>query len=850
MLALRKIFKILALTILSFFALIVLASLIISAFYEQTMISYMKKYLDDHLLTELSMGEVRFRFLKGFPNATIEITDVVLLSGKDFSPRQFSGNFADTLLQADNIYLQFNILKLLQKEYELKEIEIAHGSVNILFDHLKRHNLQIWKSSGGSEKSYPVHLNSILLNKCSIRINYLPGQFSLEAFSDKTNFKGTFADNILSGEVKGTLNIRKVKSGNKILLQNASFVPWIDLIYNKERFEIRKGKFQLNKATGNITGILENKKERTIDMTVNMPKFGLDELMSVLPGLTKFTQRHYNFSGSGKLYLVVKGSLSNRKYLLVKSGFELRDGTARNTKTRSSVTGLKIKGSVTGNNELNFTLVLDDFSARLGKGELSGSFTLNNLKTLAFNADLHALLDLKALKEFAEIDTIEDMKGMVLSEFRGAGSLSRLSDSSATVVDMIESGRIVFHDASLSFKNLPIKIEQVNGKAFWNNTIRIDSMALKINETEIMASGEISNLSNYLQEKGLLQARLTMVTDKLDLSKYVNKPSDNKSSSGYKSLSIIPSNIYLEAALQAKEFITGKFEANDLSVNLSALRDSLYINSFSMGFPEGSISGDGLITLNDQHVFSITCNARPLKINIQQLFYACNNFSQHFIKDKNLKGLLGGTMSFYAQWDSTLKLIPSSMKAQGEFQITNGELVQFEPMLKLSKYIDVDELKHIRFKTMKNTIYISDRTVSIPEMAINSTAFNISIAGLHTFDNHFDYRIRVLLSDVLFNKARKKKKEIEEFLIEDNKADQPTIPLVIAGTPNDFTVKFDRKKALNLTRTKVKGEDEIVLHKPAPNNFKVEWEEPVKTEEKKAAEEKSKSSDFEIEWDE
>ena len=105
------------------------------------------------------------------------------------------------------------------------------------------------------------------------------------------------------------------------------------------------------------------------------------------------------------------------------------------------------------------------------------------------------------------------------------------------------------------------------------------------------------------------------------------------------------------------------------------------------------------------------CNAKPEKINIQQLFYAFNNFTQHFIVDKNIKGQLGGTLSFYAQWDSTLHLIPSSIKAMGDFQITNGELLNFEPMLKLSKYINVDELRHIRFKTLKNTIDISNRIV-------------------------------------------------------------------------------------------------------------------------------------------
>ena len=75
-------------------------------------------------------------------------------------------------------------------------------------------------------------------------------------------------------------------------------------------------------------------------------------------------------------------------------------------------------------------------------------------------------------------------------------------------------------------------------------------------------------------------------------------------------------------------------------------------------------------------------------LNIQELFTAFNNFAQKFIVDKNLKGKLNSTISFYAQWDSMLRFLPKTLEASGKLEITDGQLVQFEPMLKLSKYIN------------------------------------------------------------------------------------------------------------------------------------------------------------------
>jgi hypothetical protein len=216
-----------------------------------------------------------------------------------------------------------------------------------------------------------------------------------------------------------------------------------------------------------------------------------------------------------------------------------------------------------------------------------------------------------------------------------------------------------------------------------------------------------------------------------------------------------------------------------------------------------------------------------------------------------VKGSLNGTISFFAQWDSTLHYLPKSLTARGNLEITDGELVQFEPMMKLSRYINVDELRLIRFKTLKNDIFINDRLVSIPEMAIHSSAFNIRISGHQSFDNLFEYRLNVLLSEVLFNKARKKKKEMDEFLIEEDRGSQTTIPLIIAGTPDNFDVKFDRKRAFDLTRKNFDKDQERQPDPPNAGNFKIEWDESRNDPAIKEKPDKGqKPDDFKIEWDE
>jgi hypothetical protein len=199
----------------------------------------------------------------------------------------------------------------------------------------------------------------------------------------------------------------------------------------------------------------------------------------------------------------------------------------------------------------------------------------------------------------------------------------------------------------------------------------------------------------------------------------------------------------------------------------------------------------------------ISCTADLNRIDIQQLFTSFNNFSQNFILDENLRGKLGGKASFAACWDNHMNFVPSSLAAQADIEIINGELLKFDPMLSLSKYINVEELKHIKFKTLKNTIFIYDQNIQIPEMLINTSAFNIALSGTHSFDNDFDYRLRVALSDVLFKKAKRKKREIEDYMIMENEVEKTVIPVSIIGNPDDFKVEFDSKRAFDLIKENI-----------------------------------------------
>jgi len=187
-------------------------------------------------------------------------------------------------------------------------------------------------------------------------------------------------------------------------------------------------------------------------------------------------------------------------------------------------------------------------------------------------------------------------------------------------------------------------------------------------------------------------------------------------------------------------------------------------------------------------------------LDIKKLFNSFNNFGQNQIIDEHLKGFISGNCSFSASFDSTFSIRNESILSENSIIIRDGELTNFSPLLALSRFVEVEELRNIQFETLENNILIKEEKVIIPSMDIRNNALNISASGIHEFNNHFDYRIRLKLSEILYNKSRGAKSS--EFIIAEDESDTRVVFLRVFNEGNETKVEIDRGK----TADKIRGD--------------------------------------------
>ena len=255
---------------------------------------------------------------------------------------------------------------------------------------------------------------------------------------------------------------------------------------------------------------------------------------------------------------------------------------------------------------------------------------------------------------------------------------------------------------------------------------------------------------------------------------------------------------------------------------------------------EGSI--DGLVASRGK----IRCRAHFEKVDITQMFQSFDNFGNTSITEKNLEGTLSTDLDFAARWVPGPDIEASSVVLTADVIVEDGRLKDYSPMLSLSKYLRVEDLSDIRFSTLTNRIEIVSKTVYIPRMEIKSNALDLQIYGKHTFDNRIDYHFRILLSQLLWRKARKNnpnlKSEDAFGPIQDDGLGRTTLYLLLTGTVDNPVFKYDTKGVREKIATDFKKERQN-LKTILREEFAPARKDSLRVKTKKDA------TKFEVEWD-
>ncbi len=856
-----------------------MALILLARVFEEELTQYIVDELNREIRTGVNVGDVKLSFIKKFPDASLELRDVFMASVPDFESTSFQEENTDTLFVAKHLFLRFNILKLLKRQYLVREVQVQTGKLNILIDHAGNGNYLFWdKKEGESEKNFLLELDNVKLKNILFRFDNRALEMDIRGTVRKSFFKGMFSreDYTISTGLEGML--KRYSNGGTVFLKDQKISANASLHTDPQSIKISEGKLILAGQQIIVSGEMLRPVPLDLNLVFEGKSLDLEKILLLLVKSNRKIPDDLRAGGNLNFQGKIQGTASTIRMPWIEADFFLHKGWLRSSRFPLEVREIKTKGSYsngTGRGPRTTLIQLNGVSMKIGNSRIGGDYSVFNLIRPDFNYQIKADLDLSDIQTFISSDTIfELMQGRVLAELSMTGNQALLENlNKSDLLNFKYNANLHLEDVSLNFSKVPLRFKNFTGDAVFTDHLEIKSLNGIFEDCHISMSGRADNFLEYLLTPGgNLWMDVDLYSEKMDFNhlKSMNARSDKKN----KTNSVLfPEHLYLKTRFWFDELEINEFKATQITGDLIYKPKRLSINHVELLSMDGLIVSEGLLEQQQDMHFLVKSMSEISSVDITRAFSSFNNFGQEFIVDSHLIGSLTAMVNFSAGLDETMKIKKETILADCDVVISDGELSGFDPMMKLSRFIDIEELGSIKFSTLTNEIYIRNEEVLIPKMDISSSAANISGSGIHGFDKNFKYKVKVALSELRSKRSRKiSEKESEFGEIEDDGLGQVYVYLIIEGTPQGTDVRYDRRGAMQNIREQMKEErkelknilkEEFGLFKKdstlkddgsqkEPPAFKIEWdeEEDSTTKRDKKKSNNSEKERFIIVWDE
>ncbi len=774
---------------------------------KKDIISFVVGKINEQLVSKVDVKDIDISLLKSFPNASLTFKDIVI-----YEKTKQSSSIA--LIKLSELNLGLNIWDVLNKKYILKTCKANNGIINISYFEDGSDNFHFWKNDTSNTNTNSIFkLNELILN--NIKLNYTDKKTNtlIEITNNELKLIGDFSKSTsLAFSQLGKLNSLKIGDfelpKNKNLAINTAIIINNNLITIAES-DVNYASIQLD-AKGNI-----NNEKLTFSFKVkNKKACSIIDLMSLLPN--KYTSELSKYQTNGNI--IIDANIDKATNLIIKASILTTNASLTEPASNTKLNDVSFKASY-DNSFNNGYLDIQDLKANLNDGTISGNLTISNFENPILIAKINALLNLADIKNIAHIDTLSLLTGKINANinYKGPAKITEKTDYNK-IAEI--SGLVTIDNLKLKFKQDTRQLNSDSCILQFNKTdILFNKLSAQIGKTDLLLNGEIKNILPFLLgDDNQLNINAAIKSNFFDLNDILDNNPKNKQSIYNIS---IPKNLTCQFIGNINTFRFNKFEASNIKGDILLQNQELKTNGIVANAIDGKLTVRGAIKNTVKNILNTSATVDLENINVKKLLYQFQNFGQNYLMDKHVEGVLNTNLSLNANWNSALIVDYKSIQCVADVNIKNGQLLNFEPMLNLSKFVALDDLKNVKFSELKNTILVKNEKIIIPQMDILSNTINISMQGTHTFDNVIDYHISLLLNDLLAKKAKSNKRENSEFgTEEEDGTGKLNLFLSIKGTTANPKITYDKIGLKQQLKNNLASEKETIknLFKKDKNN--------------------------------
>jgi hypothetical protein len=729
--------------------------------------------------------------VKKFPLASVMLSEVYCKGRNALS--------GDTLIYAEQIYLEFHLWKLFTGDWGIEGISLENGVLKLDFPENGEPNYKIWNDNKDSASATVFNLHKVQVKNLAFALEVHMQDLDLKAHLNSAELNGLFDRDHYALDSRADFRLKHLFYREKSYLKPNEITARLNIEGTGEQIAFQDGKV-------NIAGF-----DFDFDGNYDPERFVLDAAGTdlAIADLYDFyvdqqwSDARLDASISGWADLRFSGEFpTTDKEATYQLDFEIERGNLR--KDKVELKALAVTGSYQHLNDIE-RIDLKSFSGNGKSGRIKGALSLSDFEAPIVNLKLVSDLELSEWMLFLPLDTLTHPEGRLAVDINLSNQLRSLKKLTASELKKTRaSGHIELKKVGFGFRNSDKTIDKLNASlSFGGDHLDIDNFYFQTGQSDVYLSGHFSNVLGYLffkKEKLKLDTRVR--SQELHVEDFLLT---GKSGSGEYSLDFARS-LEMDLQVDVAQLYFDSFYAEDVSGGLAISQGLIRGQNLSFQADQGKFDGEFSINMKGSGNYRLMANMKATNADLHELFVSFSDFGQEELVAENIYGRADMDLKLSSELSPTLYLPPESVYLTADLHIRDGILKDYQPMMALSDYAEIEELKEVRFSQLSNQISISESVIYIPDMLIESNVLDMQLRGEHHFDNSINYSMKLRLADVLFSKRKSKHKqtEFDEHLTEVEGSDDPNIYVKMLGTASYPIISLDKERMNNSIKNDLK----------------------------------------------
>ncbi|MDC1266446.1 AsmA-like C-terminal region-containing protein [Crocinitomicaceae bacterium] len=708
--------------------------------------------INKNLEVPMEVGDVELAFWSSFPNISIDLLNVEIPSR----------NTSTSLLKSKKFNLRFNPFDLAMGDYNLKQINISDGELNLYVDSLGGDNYNIVKSSEENDDSeFKLELQAVTLK--SMKVSYLNDITHQEYHSNfnRVNLTGELSTDEFEMLTSGQILLNSAKSSGVTLVKNQEIEFSLKVNVNQKKLitSLPMAQIQIGGLPFNINGVIDKDSMRfhiasnSILLTDAVEKFSVD------------SDNHLkNLSGNGLLDfdLTVNGGTKSTDPIDIACNFSIKDGEIIEPTEKIKLNNIQLLGHYTKRDSTLEELVLTDVRFDSETGPFTGNLSVVDFENPQLKGFAKGTINLNAAHRILHLPEFENINGhlKVYCDFEA------VQNQNSELQLKRCSGDVTIVNSNFKLENDKRAFKSVNGNLkFTRRDVRVNQFSLIVDQSDLNLSGSFSNVFNYLYNSGTLAMNLNVKGERVLLEDLGSTTKAEKIENG--EIFALPDNLKGDVRIALTKIEYGGHQYENLSGNMNIKNRKVRFSNLSLKNAGATVRGSLSIYEKQPEIFEFKTQLRSYNLDVKSAFKEWNNFYQDVILAKNISGRASLTLALNADFSLDKGINYPSIDSKMNIEINNGTLKNSLLMKDIAESVKDSpaklalgkknlkllekRLNEISFSTLKNEITIKNETVNIPKMNISSSALNMNVSGTHEFSNQVDYRFDFKFRDLLTN---------------------------------------------------------------------------------------------------